>query len=188
MTGPAKLGLTQQGLDVLSTLGIARAPGDLEARGLPAQVIAVLQAHGLLEEQDDTHPPLISQDIYAGWKSQRGMLIDHTRTRAFDAAIRAAVTPGDRVVDVGNAVGRRRSKSATGDCARSVVLGPETAIAIVVSQARWRESFMAGARGTRAGLRSGSASRRVGLRGARTGEAVGRGKRRALRRYPRRAA
>lgn len=105
MTGPAKLGLTQQGLDVLSTLGIARAPGDLEARGLPAEVIAVLQAHGLLEEQDDTHPPLISQDIYAGWKSQRGMLIDHTRTRAFDAAIRAAVAPGDRVVDVGTGSG-----------------------------------------------------------------------------------
>ena len=50
---------------------------------------------------DDTALPTAHAAIYGGWRSQRGMLIDHPRTGAFGRAIAALVAPGDRVIDVG---------------------------------------------------------------------------------------
>ena len=119
MTGSEKLGLTQQGIGALTKLDVARSTEELQKAGLPAEVIAAMQDHGLLESQDETHPPLISQNVYAGWKSQRGMLIDHTRTRAFDAAIRAAVSAGDKVVDEGTGSGILAMMAARAGAAKS---------------------------------------------------------------------
>lgn len=119
MARTAKLGLTEQGRAALSRLAAARAPEDLVDNGLPREVLDTMLAQGLLEGQDDTHPPLVSQDVYAGWKSQRGMLIDHTRTRAFDAAIRAVVGAGDTVVDVGTGSGILAMMAARAGAAKS---------------------------------------------------------------------
>lgn len=100
-----KIGLTEAGQAALGRLQIARARDDLARGGLAGPVIETMLEHGLLEPQDDTTPPLLSQDVFAGWKSQRGMLIDHTRTLAFDRALRDMVRPGDTVIDVGTGSG-----------------------------------------------------------------------------------
>ena len=100
-----KIGLTGAGAGALGRLQVARKRTELEAGGLTRAVIDTMLDHGLLEPQDDTTPPLLSQDVFSGWKSQRGMLIDHTRTLAFEDAIRAVVTDGDTVIDVGTGSG-----------------------------------------------------------------------------------
>jgi protein arginine N-methyltransferase 1 len=50
-------------------------------------------------------PPTEYQEAFSGWKSQRGMLVDHVRTLAFRDAINAVVREGDRVIDVGTGSG-----------------------------------------------------------------------------------
>ncbi len=72
---------------------------------MSASLADALVREGLLESQDETMPPIEYQDAFAGWKSQRGMLVDHVRTLAFRDAIQALVRPGDRVVDVGTGSG-----------------------------------------------------------------------------------
>jgi 2-polyprenyl-3-methyl-5-hydroxy-6-metoxy-1,4-benzoquinol methylase len=60
-----------------------------------------LSETGLLKEVGSTGQALHFAQVYAGWRSQRGMLFDGARVKAFDAAIRSVVKPGDRVIDIG---------------------------------------------------------------------------------------
>jgi 2-polyprenyl-3-methyl-5-hydroxy-6-metoxy-1,4-benzoquinol methylase len=60
-----------------------------------------LRETGLLKEVNSTGQPADFAQVFAGWRSQRGMLFDGARVKAFDAAIRSVVKPGDRVIDVG---------------------------------------------------------------------------------------
>ncbi len=99
------IGLSARGREILSLLRVGQPAETLERQGLDAAALAALRAAGLVEDQDMTVQPAAYQDIFAGWKSQKGMLIDDARTLAFEAAIRAAVRPGDRVVDVGTGSG-----------------------------------------------------------------------------------
>lgn len=105
MDDTGKIGLTEAGQAALGRLQVARLRDDLAQGGLATEVIDAMLEHGLLESQDNTTPPLLSQDVFSGWKSQRGMLIDHTRTLAFDRALRDLVDPGDVVIDVGTGSG-----------------------------------------------------------------------------------
>jgi len=114
-----RLGLTEQGMKAIARLGSPRHTDDLVAHGLSDEVIALMQDQGLLEEQDETQPPTVAKSIYVSWKGQRGMLIDHTRTRAFDAAIRAVVKPGDKVIDVGTGTGILAMMAARAGAAKS---------------------------------------------------------------------
>lgn len=100
-----KIGLSARGRRILAALRIAQDPRQISNLGLDAATQAALVASGLLERQGDTMPPADYQDIFGGWKSQKGMLIDDARTLAFEEAIRAIVRPGDRVVDVGTGSG-----------------------------------------------------------------------------------
>lgn len=100
-----KIGLTEAGQAALGRLQVARTGEDLAKGGIAPEVVDAMLEHGLLEPQDTTTPPLLSQDVFSGWKSQRGMLIDHTRTLAFDRALRDMVNPGDVVIDVGTGSG-----------------------------------------------------------------------------------
>lgn len=100
-----KVGLSAQGRRILTQLRVAQDRADLAEKGLSAALVEAMLAQGLLERQDETMPPVDYQDIFAGWKSQRGMLIDHVRTLAFQDAIDAIVRPGDRVIDVGTGSG-----------------------------------------------------------------------------------
>ena len=100
-----KVGLTARGRKLLSHLRVARDKSGLDDFGLPSELIEGMVQSGFLELQDETMPPVDYQDDFAGWKSQRGMLIDHIRTLAFQHAITAVVQPGDRVVDVGTGSG-----------------------------------------------------------------------------------
>jgi len=101
----SSIGLSARGRRLLSLLRVGQPAAELERQGLDPAALAALRAAGLLETQDTTVPPADYQDIFAGWKSQKGMLIDDGRTLGFEAAIRAAVRPGDRVVDVGTGSG-----------------------------------------------------------------------------------
>jgi len=100
-----KVGLTARGRKLLSHLRVAQDKSKLDDFGLPSELIEHMVQSGFLELQDETMPPIDYQDDFAGWKSQRGMLIDHIRTLAFQDAIMAVVQPGDRVVDVGTGSG-----------------------------------------------------------------------------------
>lgn len=100
-----KLGLTPAGRRILSRLRVVRDRDYLETLGLPAALAAEMLRHGLLEPQRATLQPAEYQETFAGWKSQRGMLIDHGRTLAFERAIAALVRPGDHVIDVGTGSG-----------------------------------------------------------------------------------
>lgn len=100
-----KVGLTARGRKLLSHLRVAQDKSSLNEFGLPFELIEDMVQSGFLEVQDETIPPVDYQEAFAGWKSQRGMLIDHIRTLAFQDAITAVVQPGDRVVDVGTGSG-----------------------------------------------------------------------------------
>lgn len=101
----SKLGLSDLGRKTLNALRVARAREDIEAVGLsPAAVDSLLET-GLVEQFETTRPPSDYIEAYSGWKSQRGMLIDHVRTEGYQKAIHAVVKPGDRVVDVGTGSG-----------------------------------------------------------------------------------
>jgi SAM-dependent methyltransferase len=99
------IGLSARGRQILSLLRVGQPPETLERQGVDAAALAALRAAGLVEDQGATVQSADYQDIFAGWKSQKGMLIDDARTLAFAAAIGAAVRPGDRVVDVGTGSG-----------------------------------------------------------------------------------
>ncbi len=99
------IGLSARGRQLLSLLRVGQPAEALERQGVDPAALAALRAAGLVQDQDATVPPADYQDIFAGWKSQKGMLIDDGRTLGFEAAIRAAVRPGDRVVDVGTGSG-----------------------------------------------------------------------------------
>ena len=75
-----KVGLTARGRKLLSHLRVARNKSELDDFGLPSELIEGMVQSGFLELQDETMPPADYQDAFAGWKSQRGMLIDHIRT------------------------------------------------------------------------------------------------------------
>lgn len=100
-----KIGLSDQGRQVLSTLRVGQEEGELARLGLDARAVRTLMLAGLLEEQGDTMQPSDYQETYSGWKSQKGMLIDDERTLGFERAIMAVVRSGDRVVDVGTGSG-----------------------------------------------------------------------------------
>lgn len=100
-----KLGLSAAGRDLMAQLRVARSAEDLAAAGLPSDMIAAMQAHGLLVEQGTTQQPNDFADIFAGWKSQKGMLTDHIRTLAFQDALDVLVSKGDTTVDVGTGTG-----------------------------------------------------------------------------------
>lgn len=100
-----KLGLSAAGRSLLAQLRIARSAADLAQAGLPEGLIDALRQHGLIEPQSTTRQPADFADIFAGWKSQKGMLSDHIRTLAFAEAITAVVKPGDTVIDVGTGTG-----------------------------------------------------------------------------------
>ena len=100
-----KVGLSTRGREILARLRVDQDVSGLDGAGLPADLLGAMLRHGLLEEQSDTALPADHQDIYVGWKSQRGMLIDHARTVAFHDAIAAVVRPGDHVIDVGTGSG-----------------------------------------------------------------------------------
>lgn len=100
-----KLGLSAAGRKLFSSLRVARTPDELQDSGLPPELLSAMRQHGLLEPLNETVAPADHQDIYVNWPSQRGMLLDHTRTLAFQRAIDTVVRPGDRVVDVGTGSG-----------------------------------------------------------------------------------
>jgi ubiquinone/menaquinone biosynthesis C-methylase UbiE len=89
----------------MEALRVARTRGDLERTGLTDAAIDALLMAGLLEETATTRPPSDYVAAFSGWKSQRGMLVDHVRTTAFQKAIQSVVKPGARVVDVGTGSG-----------------------------------------------------------------------------------
>jgi hypothetical protein len=101
----ANIGLSAHGRQLLAVLRVGQPSEALERLGIGADELAALRAAGLLQEQGDTLPPTDFQDVYAGWRSQKGMLIDDIRTRGFEESIRAAVRPGDIAVDVGTGSG-----------------------------------------------------------------------------------
>lgn len=100
-----KLGLSATGRALMAQLRVARSEADLAAAGLPADMISAMRQHGLLEPQGSTRQPEDFADIFAGWKSQKGMLSDHIRTGAFQTALNTLITPGDTTIDVGTGTG-----------------------------------------------------------------------------------
>lgn len=101
----AKIGLSELGRKAMDALRVARTREDLERAGLDDAAIAALRTARLIEETATTRPPSDYIAAFSGWKSQRGMLVDHVRTTAFQRAIHSVVKPGDRVVDVGTGSG-----------------------------------------------------------------------------------
>lgn len=99
------IGLSARGRQLLALLRVGQPEGTLAAEGIGPEALAALRAAGLVETRDPTVPPSDYQDVFGGWKSQKGMLIDDGRTLGFEAAIRAAVRPGDVAVDVGTGSG-----------------------------------------------------------------------------------
>ncbi len=114
-----KLGLTEAGRKLMAHLHVPRDAEDLTRAGLVPAVQATLRDHGLIEPQNDTQQPAAYQAVFGGWKSQRGMLIDHTRTLAFQRAIEAVVQPGDTVIDVGTGSGILAMMAARAGAAQS---------------------------------------------------------------------
>lgn len=127
-----RIGLSAAGRKLLSSLKVPREVSELEAIGVSGEVLGALQTHGLIERQDNTRPPLDLYDAFNGWKSQRGMLVDHARTTAFQRAIEAVVRPGDRVIDVGTGSGVLAMIAARAGAAE--VVGLE-----VTDMARWAD-------------------------------------------------
>ena len=97
--------LTAEGRRLVAKLQAGQRLDDLAKQGLSAEVTNALVKAGLLQVRAETALPLNYQEVYAGWRSQKGMLIDDPRTLAFERAIQTVVKPGDRVVDVGTGSG-----------------------------------------------------------------------------------
>lgn len=117
-----KLGLSADGLALLSRLRVAQSPEALVRDGVPAPLLSTLLEHGLLEPQGTTVAPTDFQESYVNWSSQRGMMLDHTRTLAFRRAIETLVAPGDHSVDVGTGSGILAMCAARAGAERSVGL------------------------------------------------------------------
>lgn len=64
-----------------------------------------LDAMSYLEPASQTEQPQALAQVFSGWRSQRGMLFDAARVKAFNAAIQSTVRSGDRVIDVGSGSG-----------------------------------------------------------------------------------
>ena len=96
-----KIGLSARGRAFLSSLESGQGGADLGRQGLSFDLVQSWLDAGLLEPRGEALLPADYQDAYAGWRSQKGMLIDDPRTLAFERAIASVVCPGDRVADVG---------------------------------------------------------------------------------------
>ncbi len=101
----SKIGISAKGRQLIDALRISQSAESLADQGMAADVQAALLKFGFLEHHEPTRSPQDLFDIFSGWRSQKGMLIDPTRTGSFDRAIRALVQNGDRVVDVGTGSG-----------------------------------------------------------------------------------
>jgi hypothetical protein len=117
-----KLGVTIRAQEVFSRLRVAQDIQALLDLGLTRELIESLVAAGLLEPQDETVAPANHRSNYVNWPSQRGMLLDHTRTLTFQRAIEAVVRPGDRVIDVGTGSGILAMMASRAGAAQSVGL------------------------------------------------------------------
>ncbi|SMY07369.1 50S ribosomal protein L11 methyltransferase [Flavimaricola marinus] len=101
----SRLGLSDKGRALISQLRVPRSEDALHDAGMSAELLGQMVEHGLLETQGETRQSVDYSDTYVSWKSQKGMLIDHTRTLAYQRAIEAVVTPGDIAIDVGTGSG-----------------------------------------------------------------------------------
>lgn len=99
------LGLSKKGRALLTQLRVPQRANTLTEAGLTPDLLTRMLEQDLLQGQGDTRQPVEYQEAFGGWKSQRGMLVDHIRTEGFQKAIHATVRPGDRVVDVGTGSG-----------------------------------------------------------------------------------
>lgn len=117
-----KQGLSPRGRELIALLRVAQDPSKLADLGLDPDVISCLEAAGVLAAQDDTVMPTDLQETYVNWSSHRGMLLDHTRTRAFQSAIEALVLPGDLTIDVGTGSGILAMIAARAGAAQSIGL------------------------------------------------------------------
>jgi len=117
-----KIGLSAEGRQLLARLRVAQSPEELVKAGVPADLLSQMLDQGLLVPQGDTVAPTDYQDTYVNWSSQRGMLLDHTRTLAFQKAIETQVKPGDRTIDVGTGSGILAMCAARAGAAESVGL------------------------------------------------------------------
>lgn len=100
-----RIGISAKGRRLLDALRVSQSPAALEAAGMEPALQRALLDLGFLEPHAATRPPQDLYDTFSGWRSQKGMLIDPIRTGAFERAIAAQVSPGDRVVDVGTGSG-----------------------------------------------------------------------------------
>ena len=100
-----RLGLTADGRQLVSILRVPRTRAELAGLGVPDDLLAALEQHGLIEPQGATRQPQDVYEAFSGWKAHRGMLVDHARTSAFRRAVETVTRPGDRVVDVGTGSG-----------------------------------------------------------------------------------
>jgi len=130
-----KIGLSAAGRALVARLRVpqeaAALPGDP-----PPDLIDAMLRHGLLERQGETVSPLDLQDTFVSWASQRGMLLDHTRTLAFQNAIKALTRPGDRVIDVGTGSGILAMTAARAGAAEAIGLE-------LTAMADWAETLAA---------------------------------------------
>ena len=101
----SKIGISAKGRQLIEALRISQSPQVLADLGMSPDLQAALTDFGFLEAHEPTRSPQDLFDTFSGWRSQKGMLIDPTRTGSFDRAIRAQVGSGDRVVDVGTGSG-----------------------------------------------------------------------------------
>ena len=101
----SKIGISAKGRQLIEALRISQSPQVLADLGMSPDLQAALTGFGFLETHEPTRSPQDLFDTFSGWRSQKGMLIDPTRTGSFDRAIRAQVGPGDRIVDVGTGSG-----------------------------------------------------------------------------------
>lgn len=117
-----KIGLSGAGLQLLSRLRVAQSPDDLVRDGVSPKLLSEMLDLGLLEPQGQTVAPTDYQETFVNWSSQRGMLLDHTRTLAFRRAIETLVHPGARTIDVGTGSGILAMCAARAGAADSVGL------------------------------------------------------------------
>ena len=74
--------LTAEGRRLVAKLQAGQRLDDLAKQGLSAEVTNALVKAGLLQVRAETALPLNYQEVYAGWRSQKGMLIDDERRPA----------------------------------------------------------------------------------------------------------
>lgn len=118
----AKLGLSTAGLKLLARLRVPQSSEALILSGVSTKLLSQMLEIGLLEFQADTVAPTDYQETNVNWSSQRGMLLDHTRTRAFQQAIEMLVRTGDRTIDVGTGSGILAMTAARAGAVQSVGL------------------------------------------------------------------